>query len=108
MAIPAPARPRTEVARSRADALRAWGEALGLAWARRCRADLLEEQRPAAGGWPGTMSEARAVVANRLASERKVFALEFPNDAEREQLARVAYGSARRDWLEHRCKDDDL
>jgi hypothetical protein len=102
------ARIRAEVAQRRVDALREWGEAVGLAWARRCRADLLEAHRPAAGGWPGTLSEARAVVASHLAAELKGFGRERPTDAEREQIARVAYGSARRDWLEHRCKDDDL
>src|SRR4051794_32370025 len=96
-----------QIVRTRADALRACGESLGLAWAKRCRADLVEEQRPAAGGWPGTMTEARAVVANRLAAERKGLGFEQPTNEEREHMARIAYGSARRDWLEHCCKEDE-
>ncbi|MBI5532000.1 MAG: hypothetical protein HY898_04745 [Deltaproteobacteria bacterium] len=71
----------------------------GRRWAETFRAGLLLEGRAVAGGWPGTMPEARAVVRASFAAEvarRRVGAL---SSEEIEWLARIVYASARQDWL---------
>lgn len=76
--------------------------ALGRSWAVRCRHELHREGRSAAGGWPGTLSEARARVGRRLVVEAKGRRGELDiTDAERELAARMAYASARTEWLRH-------
>jgi hypothetical protein len=75
--------------------------ALGQAWARRWRQDLHREGRPAAGGWPGTLREARTQVEITLPGElchRKMPAI---TGVERELAARTAYSSARDEWRRH-------
>ena len=64
--------------------------AAGRQWADAVRIALEAEGRPASGGWPGTMSEARAHLPDdlgRLASE------------EISRLTRVLYRAARDCWL---------
>ena len=73
--------------------------ATGERWAAGWRDDLRQEGRPAAGGWPGTVAEARARVTAHLGPElhrRKMLAL---THEELERAARTAYARARRDWL---------
>ena len=54
--------------------------------------------RPVAGGWPGTLSEARVRVGRRIASE---LGPAFAATAEElMDAARAAYGTARREWNE--------
>lgn len=75
--------------------------ALGQTWAERCRQDLHREGRPAAGGWPGTLREARTRVEHALRIElggRKMAAI---TEGEREIAARAAYASARDEWRRH-------
>ncbi|WP_437574496.1 hypothetical protein [Sorangium sp. So ce887] len=74
---------------------------LGQAWAKQWRQDLHREGRPAAGGWPGTLREARTQVEINLPSEllhRKMPAI---TGVERELAARTAYASARNEWRRH-------
>ncbi|KYF69444.1 hypothetical protein [Sorangium cellulosum] len=74
---------------------------LGQAWAKRWRQDLHREGRPAAGGWPGTLREARTQVEITLPTEmlhRKMAAI---TGVERELAARTAYASARNEWRRH-------
>ena len=68
-------------------------EEAGLAWAGEMRAALHAEGRPAAGGWPGTLSEARARVVSVVGRQR---------DEELERFARLLYGAARDAWLSQR------
>jgi len=72
----------------------------GRAWAQSVRADLQNEGRRAAGGWPGTISEAR-VHAERALSSRGVA------PQERERLARLIYHTARDAWLATRDALDE-
>lgn len=75
-------------------------EESGRAWADAVREGLEREGRRAAGGWPGTVSEARARVAD----------LGEPAGAsagERDRLARVIYHAARSFWLMNRVAEDD-
>jgi hypothetical protein len=64
----------------------------GRQWAESVRNGLIEDGRVACGGWPGTVSEARA---------RTQCAPETP-PSERERLVRLLYDSAREFWLSHR------
>jgi hypothetical protein len=68
----------------------------GRAWAESVRADLAGDGRPAAGGWPGTLSEARAKVDANVDRNRDA------SPSERERLTRMLYQSARTFWLENR------
>jgi hypothetical protein len=79
---------------------------VGERWAHAQLAELVRERRPAAGGWPGTISEARSrvrtFVGGVLARER----LEPAAPAEIDHAARCAYARARAVWLAS-AKDDD-
>lgn len=75
--------------------------ALGQSWARRSREALHREGRAAAGGWPGTVGEATAYVAQALLSEQHRLPSPMLTTAERELLARAVYASARHEWLRH-------
>ncbi|WP_165374351.1 MULTISPECIES: hypothetical protein [Sorangium] len=75
--------------------------AVGQAWAKRWRQDLHREGRPTAGGWPGTLREARTQVESSLPGEllrRKMPAI---TGVERELAARTANASARDEWRRH-------
>ncbi len=64
---------------------------LGRRWAESVRESLADEGRPACGGWPGTVSEARARVHGEATSP-----------SEHERLARLLYDAARAFWLQNR------
>ncbi|MGK3986604.1 hypothetical protein WMF37_36625 [Sorangium sp. So ce291] len=74
---------------------------LGQAWARRWRQDLHREGRPAAGGWPGTLREARTQVEITLPGEMLHRKMPAITGVERELAARTAYASARNEWRRH-------
>jgi hypothetical protein len=74
---------------------------LGQTWARRWREDLRLEGRPAAGGWPGTLREARAHVQWSILAEMTRRRMPAITEAERELAARTAYASARCEWRKH-------
>ena len=69
----------------------------GQAWAESLRAALATEGRPATGGWPGTLSEARAKVDQLLHRDGTT------EPGERERLTRLLYHSARALWLDNRA-----
>ncbi len=73
-------------------------EESGRAWAQQVRARLEHEGRRASGGWPGTLSEARARLDTALSS----LATRVSGSDERERLARILYHAARELWLTHR------
>jgi hypothetical protein len=86
----------------RQTSIEASATALGRTWAAGCRHELHREGRTASGGWPGTLSEARARVGRRLVVEASGGRSELHiTDAEREVAARLAYSSARAEWLRH-------
>jgi len=66
------------------------------------RESLHQEGRPAAGGFPGTMAEARELLARSLPAELARQGMRLPSFHEREQSARALYASARQQWLAHR------
>jgi hypothetical protein len=75
--------------------------ALGQSWAKRSREALHRDGRAAAGGWPGTVGEATAYVAQALLSDQYRLPNPMLTPAERELLARAVYASARHEWLRH-------
>jgi hypothetical protein len=74
---------------------------LGRTWAVGRRRDLQREGRPASGGWPGTLREARALVEHALPMEMQGRSMNAITEPERELAARTAYASARNEWRRH-------
>jgi hypothetical protein len=103
-----PPSPRQSAAASRRrEMLEKIAGTLGVEWARAYRDDLRSQGRAAAGAWPGTISEARARVEFRIAIEASRRGWSGIADAERTELARVAYAAAKNFWNEHRDRDDE-
>jgi len=75
-------------------------DAIGKAWAESYIDALLRDGRPITGGWPGTMSEARARVSG---CARRSSSAELDHHA----LARRAYVAARARWLSRSASDPD-
>jgi len=71
------------------------------AWADRCMVEIRNEGRPLAGGWPGTLSEARGWGRAELSTH-----LVAPTHEELEWLAHTTYSRARDVWLA-RAGDDE-
>jgi hypothetical protein len=76
--------------------------ALGRTCAARQREALRAEGRRIAGGWPGTVREMRARVAELFPTK----AVNAFTEAEREIATRMAYASACRDWTKHALRDE--
>lgn len=74
-------------------------DAIGQAWAEARIDALRKEGRSIAGGWPGTMSEARA----RVSASARARA----SDSDREAMARRAYVVAKARWLSRTLPDGD-
>lgn len=72
--------------------------ALGRSWAEGRRAELHREGRPASGGWPGTLREARGCVERELPRELRGRRMAAITTKEREIAARATYASARIEW----------
>jgi hypothetical protein len=68
-------------------------------WVDQCRHDLRLEGRAAAGGWPGTLSEARIRVKHQLDDEFARHTIAEVSGTERELVARTAYTRARTQWF---------
>jgi hypothetical protein len=81
--------------------------ALGRTWAAGRRDELRREGRAAAGGWPGTMREARGCVERALPSELRVQKMSAITAEERELAARAANASARSEWLRGADPEED-
>ncbi|EYF07679.1 hypothetical protein [Chondromyces apiculatus] len=75
--------------------------ALGQSWAQGWRRDLQQQGRAVAGGWPGTLREARTYVERALATELRGRKMTAISTAEREAATKVAYASARNEWRKH-------
>jgi hypothetical protein len=99
------ASPRVELPRTTRLAENA--AALGRSWAEACRHDLQREGRPVSGGWPGTLSEARARVWQMLVGATGTRSARVDiTEAERELAVRTAYRSARDEWRRHSAPED--
>ena len=68
-------------------------EQAGRAWCVAVRSTLREAGRAAAGGWPGTISEARARLVGTLGPGAGL------SVEDSVWLAHVLYGAARKSWL---------
>jgi len=77
-------------------------EAAGHAWAIEWADALRREGRAVAGGWPGTLSEARVRV---VACARQAGRQRTTTHAEIERLTKKAYEAARTSWLS-RCEPE--
>lgn len=77
-----------------------WTEAetLGSEWARDVRVQLVSENRPACGGWPGTLSEARLRITGIISPARAVAGRITVTVPEFERMAGALYASARNAW----------
>jgi hypothetical protein len=89
-----------EIARGRA-------ELVGRMWAAELRAAIVSEKRRAAGGWPGTLREARAHVAVSLLPWLRNNGQAPVTSEQCEGAARLVYASARKVWLENRDTEED-
>jgi len=78
--------------------LRQCAQVAGERWASQVREMTMEEHRQVTGGWPGTMSEARYVVAAHVASRWDPLQRPQLGAANEEALACVVYSSARCWW----------
>ena len=71
----------------------------GSLWARETLDGIHAQLRSAAGGWPGTVSEARARMARYVLPALVRQGLAGATESEREQGARCLYHSARAQWI---------
>jgi hypothetical protein len=71
----------------------------GLLWAKETLARIHAQTRAVSGGWPGTVSEARARVAGYVLPALARQGLAGATESEREQAARCLYHSARAQWI---------
>lgn len=77
--------------------------AIGEEWALACASALREQRRAVTGGWPGTMSEARARVLATFARTGGG----APSSERLQALSRAAYGVARTRWNTVAVPDDE-
>ena len=73
--------------------------ALGREWASSWRQELREIGRPAVGGWPGTIPEARARVDRYLVAELARQGMARATDQERQLAAKAMYATAKHEWI---------
>ncbi len=81
-------------------------EVVGRVWATELRAAMVQENRRACGGWPGTLSEARAHVRVRLLPWLEDQGEPAATSEQREGAARLVYASARSLWMENRESEE--
>jgi len=72
---------------------------IGTGWAEGWREEMVKQGRPIAGGWPGTIGEARARVAAHFEHELRRRKMAHLTSDELATATRAAFGQARRDWL---------
>ncbi len=81
---------------------------LGRTWAEWWFEDLRRQGRPVTGGWPGTISEARARARAHMQIVLTQRALPPMTQNELTEAARVAYNSARDLWFGCRVRDEGV
>ena len=87
------------MSRDRSDLVAKEALEVGQKWVETLREELKREGRAVEGGWPGTMSEARARVGgqvSRMLARRRLSPLASEELA---SASRAAYDHARRTWL---------
>jgi hypothetical protein len=72
---------------------------VGTAWARTLCENILGEGRVIAGGWPGTLFEARALIAPRLHDALQKRGMKALEPEELEQAVNATYARAKQEWL---------
>jgi hypothetical protein len=82
--------------------------AAGNDWVQRLSRELLAERRVAAGGWPGTLSEARTWARSYVHRVLSELVSSTPATAdELENAARATYAHARSKWLAGARREED-
>jgi hypothetical protein len=81
--------------------------AVGESWAREWLAELGSQGRPASGGWPGTMTQARSRVRPAMLAELSRARLASAEPHELDRSAHAAYSRAREVWLASARADAD-
>ncbi|WP_394848113.1 hypothetical protein LZC95_11690 [Pendulispora brunnea] len=81
--------------------------AVGKQWVRTWRESLRADGRRVVGGWPGTLTEARARARAYVTAELRRHSLEALSQAEFEQVARATYACARDEWSSQAEPDPD-
>ena len=79
---------------------------VGETWARGWLAELGSEGRSAAGGWPGTITQARSRVRVMVTAELARARFQPAAADEVDRTARAAYARAREVWLASAKADD--
>ena len=74
---------------------------IGAEWAHGWREAMRREGRAIAGGWPGTLPEARARVAAYFGAELARRRMPVMTTDELQVAVAATYEKARRDWLTH-------
>lgn len=74
---------------------------IGAEWAHGWREAMRREGRAIAGGWPGTLPEARARVAAYFGAELARRRMPVMTTDELQIAVAATYEKARRDWLTH-------
>jgi hypothetical protein len=74
--------------------------AVGTAWARAVCDNITQQGRVIAGGWPGTLVEARARISSRLHDELFKRGMKALEPEELEQAVNATYARAKQEWLE--------
>lgn len=105
--LPAPPTAFVPVGETRRAFLDVNSATVGTGWSVALRTSLKQQGRAAAGGFPGTMSEARAHVNRALPTALSTAKMPVLSSEEREWSARVVYANARKDWLAHGDRDED-
>ena len=70
-------------------------------WAARVLSELQAESRRIRGGWPGTLSEARALLAGDLLPQLAGESLVELKRVGQDEVARFLYQGAREYWIRH-------
>lgn len=87
--------------------LRQRAQSEGERWATELRSQMRKELRRAAGGWPGTISEARARVSAFVLPGVSLSKPISVTAADREDTARWLYRSARALWVQYQEREED-
>jgi len=94
-----PSIPGPENNPNRGAILRGGPPTVGAAWVKSLCGALSDQGRPVAGGWPGTIVEARALIVRHLQIELDERGLRGATSAELALAATATYDHARSEWL---------
>jgi phosphoglycolate phosphatase-like HAD superfamily hydrolase len=80
--------------------------AVGTAWARAVCDNLTGQGRSIAGGWPGTLVEARARIAKSLRDELTKHGFKELDPEELDHAVSATYARAKQEWFETERRAD--